>query len=247
MPQSQDALERAEFLRLLLLGFPKTGKTTTAILTSPGPIYVINCDQESSLLPARRLGAKFEWDYVRKLADMENAIRCAQMGVQKGKYKTVILDTLTSFARRAREEFEVLSKSAAGEPDGRKYWDWLSKRLLNTCDRLLDLHCHVIVIAHYTEVSKEIDGQLQKTGEGIVPLIQGSARNQISGMFDDVVFFQKNQGKREFLLKDGGKFGPGGRSQDTVDVIEADITELWKLFREAAEPAPAKPTKLAKK
>jgi hypothetical protein len=95
-------------------------------------------------------------------------------------------------------------------------------------------------------VSKEIDGQIQKTGEGIVPLIQGSARNQIAGMFDDTVFFQRRVGPdpktgktveiREFLLKDGGKFGPGGRSQDAVDVCPADLRQLWALYQEANEP-----------
>lgn len=241
MPQSEDALSKAEFLRTLILGFPKTGKSTSCLLTCEKPVYIINCDQESSLLPARRLGAKFEWDYVDTPAKMESAILSARNGVKAGKYRTVILDTVTNYARHARDHFEQASRSngGQGEPDGRRYWDALAKNLLNVCDRLLSLRAHVIVIGHYAEVSAEMEGQIRKTGEGIVPLIQGSARNQLPGLFDDVIFFEKKNGKRMFVCQTGGRFGPGTRSlNDDIETCEADVGVLWDLMREANKPSP---------
>lgn len=249
MPQSEEALSKAEFLRTLILGYPKTGKSTSVLLTCEKPVYVVNCDQESSLLPARRLGAKFEWDYVATPQQMESAILTARNGVKAGKYRTVVLDTITNYARHARDYFEEASRTKSGEADGRRFWDALAKNLLNVCDRFLSLRAHVLVLGHYAEVSAEIEGQIRKTGDGVVPLIQGAARNQLPGLFDDVIFFEKKQGKRYFVLQTGGRFGPGTRSlNDDIETCDADIGVLWNLMRDAdkAKPSAAPPAKKSK-
>ena len=239
MPYTADDLDASEFLKILLLGYPKTGKSTTALITCEKPVYVINCDQKSSLTPAKRRGIKFDWDLVRSISDLDRALLYAEKSVNAGKYKTVMLDTITNMSRRMKLELENRTKNARGESDGRRFWEPLGSKILETADRLVDLDCHVIATGHYSETSGEIDGQLKKSGEGVVPLIPGSARMQLSGIFDDVVFFEKRGDKREFTLKTGGKFGPGGRSLDDVDAVDADIQGLWRLFQEANAKKPA--------
>jgi hypothetical protein len=234
VPLTSEDLADAEWLRLLVLGYPKCGKSTTILLTCEKPVYVINCDTESGLHPARRLGAKFIYDRVMTLAEMEKAIATARGLVKTGEAKTVLLDALNYHARHILSQLKEKWLTKNGDEDGRKYWPDYTTRLLNTVERLCDLDCHFIATSHYLQVSEEMGSQIPKSGEGVIPLIEGSVRNQISGIFDDVVFMETRGNTREFVLKTGGKFGPGGRTMAGVDVCDADVGAYWKLCRGAS-------------
>ncbi len=229
MPQSSADVESSSFLRLLVLGAPKCGKTHTCIATAEGPVYVINSDDQYSLKPAARV-CNFSWDLAlgRDAQGIEACIREARLGVKEGRYKTIVWDTMTRYSDRIVDVYADATRNAAGEPDGRRYWPNYKKHLHNIIDRLFDLKAHVIVLAHYVESSAVlIEGQVKKSGEGVLPGLGGAARTSIPAEFQDIVFLEKRAGKRYFVTSSDGVFGPGCRSLQGVEAIEADIGVLW--------------------
>jgi hypothetical protein len=99
-------------------------------------------------------------------------------------------------------------------------------------DRLFLLDAHVIVLAHHIDVKGAlIEGQLEREGEGICPLLGGKARATIPAMFQDVVFMEMRQGRRTFTTSSAGVFGPGCRNLEGVHQTEANIRSLWDLMQ----------------
>lgn len=199
--------------------------------------YVINCDDKYSLRPATRVTTNFEWDLVTGkdaglLAKMEQAIGAARKGVKEGKYKWILWDTMTYYARRMEEVMAEATANAKGEPDGRRYWPRYHKELQGIVDRLFDLEAHVIVNAHHIDVKGAlIDNQLEKEGQGICPMLGGRSRAEIPAMFQDVVCMEMRGGKRVFTTAAEGVFGPGCRNLEGVSQVEADIGVLWDVFQ----------------
>src|SRR5574341_8625 len=63
MALSARELEKDPFLRVLLLGPPKSGKTTCCIATSPPPVRVLLCEADSALTHAVRVaGSNFSFE-----------------------------------------------------------------------------------------------------------------------------------------------------------------------------------------
>lgn len=231
MPQSSTDVQKSAHLRLLVLGSPKSGKTTTCISTAPpGGVYVINSDDTYALRPAARV-REFSWDLAlgKELQGIENALREARTGVKEGRYQTIVWDTLTKYAARIEDVFAVASQNSKGEADGRRYWRAFNKHLHGVIDRLFALPAHVIVLAHWIEQPGQvIEGQVAKQGSGIVPMIPGASRASIPAEFQDVVFLElRPGGKRVFVTSSDGVFGPGCRSLPGVQALDADVSSLW--------------------
>lgn len=232
MPNPSTAVEASSFLRLLVLGGPKVGKTHTVIASCEKPCYVINSDDKFSLKPAARV-CDFTWDLAlgSDVQAIESCIHEARVGVKEGRYKTIVWDTLTKYAGRVEDVYAAASANSKGEPDGRRYWQQYRKHLHNVIDRLFALKAHVIVNAHYIEnPGALIEGQVNKAGDGVVPMLGGQARTTIPAEFQDIVFLEKRAGKRFFVTSSDGVFGPGCRSLPGMQSCDADIGELWKLM-----------------
>lgn len=255
MPHAASELDvKKRWLRLLLMAYPKVGKSCSVILTAPRPVYVINCDQPNSLDPvierATALGLSpndvFVWDYVKDAKDMEVAIKSAHDLVKKGAVKTIVVDTISKYAQRLLLQMERMTDEGKG-PDGRRAYPETDKRLQNMLDRLFRLKAHVVYTSHFQEQGQEISGQLAKQGTGIAPLLPGKSRQSIPAEFQDVIFMEKvrgarnkDTGKREgerrvFVTSIEGVWGPGCRSlarnDPSMRVLPANITGLIKIFR----------------
>lgn len=233
MPQTASALERESFIRALLLGAAKAGKTTSSIVSLVklcGPGYVITCGDKSSLEPAARRTKKFSYDTVRDENQMEIAIKEAKRGVKEGEYKWVLLDDFSLYASWLEGALRDASaaQNKSGEPDGRRYWPEYKNRLLNVPRRLFDLKAHLVITTHFIEQSQEIEGQRAKSGVGIVPMIGGAAREELPALFRDVIFMEKKDGRHVFQINPQGVWGPGCRSVDGTRTIDADFGEFLK-------------------
>ncbi len=241
MPRNSDEVESSAYLRLLVLGAPKSGKTQTVISTMPpGGTYVINSDDAYSLRPAARV-CKFSWDLAtgEDPTAIEKCIHEARTGVKEGRYKAIVWDTLTKYAGRCEEAFARATENAKGEPDGRRYWSAYRKHLHNILDRLFALKAHVIVNAHYIDnPGALVEGQVPKAGDGVVPMLGGQARVTIPAEFQDIVFLDKKQGRRYFTTSSDGVFGPGCRSLPGVERVDADVSALWRMMQKpSSKPA----------
>jgi hypothetical protein len=239
MPQAAMSLEKDSFLRVLLLGNAKSGKSTCSIVSlvaAVGPGYVFCCGDKSGMAPAARKTKKFSFDLVRDENDMEACLKEGRRGVKEGEYKWVLVDDFSLYASFLEGALRDASASAnsKGEPDGRRYWPEYKQRLLNIVRRTFDIKAHVVFISHYIESGPEIDGQRAKTGRGIMPMVGGSAREELPALFPDVLFMEKivEKGKddrRVFQVNPEGVWGPGSRSADGTHTVNADFGDFLKL------------------
>lgn len=238
MPQEASAIEQEAFDRVLFLGEPHCGKSTSIIgsaAESFGMGYAINCGKKSGMADAARRCSKFKWDLVRDENQMDDAIKEARRGAKDGNYKWIVLDDFNLYATWLESACEDESRNAKGEADGRRFWREYRKRLVNVLIRLFDVKAHVYVISHYIETGGGlVESQTEKVGQGIAPMFGGAARKEIPGMFSDIVlmaFSPKDPTARKFFINPVGVYGPSCISLPGTHEIDANIGVLSKAFR----------------
>lgn len=243
MPQEASALEREMYDRVWVLGEPHIGKSSMVVSTAAeafGQGYVINCGKKSGLFGAARRSSKFKWDHVENEPQMENALKEARRGCKEGKYKWVCIDDFNLYASFLETALEDMTRNEKGESDGRRYWPEYKKRLRNIVLRCFKFEAHLYVISHYIETGDGlIDGQTEKTGKGVLPLLGGAARKEIPGMFADIVFLAqktKAHSERSFFINPLGVYGPSCLSIDGTHEIPADVGLLHEEFLKAGNP-----------
>jgi hypothetical protein len=248
MPIPSSALENDPFLRVLVMGPPKLGKTTTAITTSEGKTRVLLCEADSALSEAKRRKGNF--DFERCLSDkayeqMTTFLAQAKEDAKSGSIQNLLIDPLSDFADRLLAQSHKLNLTKGGEEDGRRAYPQCTKRLLHCLDLAFTIPCHVIVVCHYIDVGgQELPGALEKTGDGIVPLLPGQARARVAAKFNDVVWFDIDKAdneKRIFVTGPQGAWGPGCRSLSRFAILPADFTKLIETFKTGL-PKKAAPT-----
>lgn len=237
MPVAAEDLDFESRLRILLLGQPKAGKSSAVISTSPGPVRVLLCEDISALREAKRRSPKghFDVELIGGWNSMQKAISEAKEDAAAGTIKTLVIDPLSDFADRVLLEMLEKTKTSNGQEDGRKAYPETTKRLKHLTEQLFALPCHVVVICHHMVTGGDGEG-LEKTGQGIVPLLPGASRAIIAARFSDVIWFDLRvvEGKEERSLVTGpqGAWGPGCRSLKTTEVLPPDINLLIKRFNE---------------
>lgn len=240
MPHKAAEIEASAYARILVMGAPKSGKSVTVGKSAPGPVYIINSDDQFSLRPLLDFTRDFEYDFIsgENPQAMITAITAAHLKIKKDpeetRYKTVIWDTITKYVWRAEDVYAKASMGAKGEPDGRRYHPLLRKHVHNILDLLFALPCHVIVNTHWAEVGGAlIDEQLEKKGEGVAPMLPGQLRVTVPAAFQDVIFLEKPaKGDRVFITSSSGVWGPGCRSLPGVSSMPADISLLWAKMQQ---------------
>ena len=251
MPKSAAQLELDPFLSLLVIS-PSGGGKTRLTATAPKPIYVFCSDDPTKLDSATALDRTFVYDEInhsdgsKLLAQFESAIAEARRGIEAGKYKTVVWDTITMFsATLLNAELDATDKGNG--PDGRQAYQTYGRRMINCVSRFLSLKCHRVVMAHYQEQSKPIDGQLKKEGEGILPGIAGTIRQTIPGMFHDVVYLKKRleSEERDLCLSLAGVYGPRFVGLPGVEKVPADLSALVSRVAAKREGKPVAAAKVA--
>jgi hypothetical protein len=242
MPQEASALEREPYDRVLVLGQPHHGKSTSVVGSAAaafGMGYVINCGKKTGLLDAARRSQRFQWDLIRDEAQMESALKEARVGCKEGRYKWVAIDDYNLYASWLEVALEDQTRNAKGEADGRRFWREYRKRLINILIRCFDFKAHFYCISHYIETGGGlIEGQTEKTGIDVAPLFAGGARKEIPGMFADIIFMapsSKNPERRSFYINPVGVYGPSCLSAPGTREIDADVGLLHDEFRKASK------------
>jgi adenosyl cobinamide kinase/adenosyl cobinamide phosphate guanylyltransferase len=242
MPIPASALEDDSNLRALVMGGAKIGKSTACISTAPGPVRVLLCEADSALKGAKRRTTNFDFERVTGWNTALKAVIEAKQDAKAGIIKTVVVDPLSELAERMMEECWAATKTHAGNEDGRAAYQLIARHLSHLINLLMTIPAHVIVISHYTETGGElIDGQIEKTGDGIVPLIPGKSRTLLSAKFTDVIWMDMKRNattkemERIFVTSPKGAWGPGCRSLEGRQELPADIGELIKAFKEQSK------------
>jgi hypothetical protein len=217
MARSPDDIKGDRFVRMLLLGQPKAGKSTMTIGTAPGPVRVILCENDQALVPVKRVTRDFTYDIVTDHDEMTSAILSARKAVRAGEVKSVVVDPLSAYGTNLLDAAMIVHKD-----DGRRAYPMVERQVCQVIDQLLAIPAHVIVVSHY--ISKE--GDDNKVGDGMVPLLPGQKLQKlVPSKFNDVVWFDYDAktGKRALKVNPKGVFGPSGRSFREAREIEGDI------------------------
>ncbi len=217
--QDQDTCADSQFARVLLLGPPKAGKTTSLLLTSPKPL-LLNADLGAASKGARNLGAKFLTIDVPNSAALTKGIATAGKLVGSGDVRTVILDTITLLSENLLDEKSV---TLSGFDLFREYGKLLSKSV----KELFKLKAHVFLVAHFSP-----KGEFE---QGVMPAIAGAAKVKIPALVDDWIALdydpkRKPGEERQFLLGAQGNWSAGGRNIKRTCAIPADVRILLKEF-----------------
>lgn len=226
MPRDSSEINASSYLRLLVIGAPKVGKTQTIISTAPGPVYVINSDDENSLKPAARV-CNFQWGLStgNGLDTFDSSYLEARKGVKEGRYQTVVWDTLSLYASRLQN---FLFPTAGEKPGhGPQLWDLYRRHLLSCVDRLFSLKAHVIINSHYI---KETVGEDKSE---LLPMVSGKAVREIPALCQDIIYLDAKGDSRYFSLSPKGITGVGCRSLPGIATLEADVSLLWEKMQAA--------------
>lgn len=257
MPVPASELENDPFLRMLIMGVPKLGRTTHAVATAPAPVRVLLCEADSALRGAKQETDQFEFERIRPDANghiwtrMINAIVLAKNAAKEGQIKTLVVDPLSFFAHKLMAEIEKATETSAGNVDGRKAHPEFTKRIIHCVDLLLTVPCHVVVVTHHMETGGDDNAERPKTGRGIVPLMPNMAtRTAIAAMFYDIVWFdlagkdtppESQHNGRVFVTGPEGAWGTGCRSRKGNFVLPAHVGKFieWanEQTRTMGEPA----------
>lgn len=261
-----DDLGKFEYLRLGVMGRPKCRKTTRAIVTAPGPVLVVLCEDDSALTEARKQAAKLYgkagahfnvMDMQTKLAPNGSAkyqgswnetlgmLRDIRTAVNEGKFKTIVVDPFNYLGDRL--ENECLGTDLPVKNHGQQAYPIYWNRLTQVMDNLFSLPAHIIMCCHAV-----IDGE----SEGKMPMFSGKAAGIVGGRFHDVIWQEMSKdvtmpadddGERPvFVTGPKGAWGPGARHLSGTHVIPANVSDLIELFKGTKKLAPAKTMQVTK-
>lgn len=227
-PQPLTAIRGAgAFHRLLVIGPPKIGKTHWSLKTAHKPVYVLACDGGQSLKPGLRECADGEvfFDDVNGqdrvlLNQIEVAVIEASKGARDGRYKTIVVDTLSTLSKNLSEIFVP--------PDCvnvRAGWGAYGMKLRGIIQRLNTLPAHIVYLCHDKIVMDE-----KGVKKEILPYIQGKTAGDISALVDDIVYLEREGDARVFRTSITGVLGPGCRNLPGVRTIPADLTAMWQTI-----------------
>ncbi len=253
MPESAKDLKfSAENLKCYVLGKYGTGKSVFGS-SFPTPGYVFDFDQRIKTYRG------LDWDYdTFPLTGMgwvkfEKAIKEVAKAVKDKKYKTVILDSTTSFTDAAMAR--ALQIDPKRSPENGPIWNVHFNIVKNLVDpklkQILSFNCNVVFMGHWNIVTD------MKTGNivSIDPLLTGQLAEKVPGYFDEVYAAgsQMKQGKEHYYIRTTtfGYYRSRSTISGTLQLLPAKIPnnynavmsyankaqELETIFREKGEEA----------
>ena len=203
------------FLRALLIGPPKSGKTCSVLTSAPKP-FLINGDGHSATRGAINLGAKFTAVDVTSCSEWRQACQLAADYVKEERARTIVVDTITLLADTLHDD---IVKGGAKNYD---IWTKQADELMGGYRFLAELPAHLIYIAHM-----KVDSDMVA---GILPLIGGMTKQRLPGIIDDWILFEcdPSSGQRSYLLGPQKSWGASGRNIQRTCKIPANVPALLK-------------------
>lgn len=163
---------------MIVYGNGGTGKTTFAS-TSPKPLLV-DCENGAKYFGLRDI--KMDVANVNTWSDMQGLFDIAR----SGEYETIIIDPVGELMEKLKRFMIEKGDRKNVMPDGSPTmagWGWLKDTMRSTLKILRDSGCHVIIIAHVSEVDDE--GKVLKR-----PMLMTKLSDEIINMVDVVGYME---------------------------------------------------------
>jgi hypothetical protein len=228
------------FLKVLLQGPPKSGKTTF-ITTAPN-VVIASC--EAGLMSIAHLDVPYvEVDGTDKLQSLEMVLRDDTLRAQAAKklgmekIETVAIDTLDAWQEMLKKE--ILAENRRTQMQ-QADWGTLKERMATILKRFTTLPVNVIFTVH-TSTTQDEESRLI-----YAPALQGGIKDEIAGYVDfSLLAFRqretdaKGAAKVKYYLKNEGDLkNPhlGNRAAGRVpEICEPDFATLHKAVFTAIE------------
>ena len=184
MPQSaKDLKMEVGNLKAFVLGKFGTGKSVFAS-SFPTPGYVFDFDNRIKTYRGR------DWDYdtfpmtATGWVAFEKAFKEVEKAVSDGKYKTVVVDSITAMNDTAMAR--ALQIDPKRSPEGGPLWNvhyMIVKNILGPkLKAILSLNCNVVFCGHWDIKTDPKNGDIIS----IDPILTGDLSDKIPGYFDEV-------------------------------------------------------------
>lgn len=213
-------IKETAFARVLLVGPPKAGKTTS-LLTAPKPL-LINCDGPNAAKgAAHHSGCANDVPILDafSIQSWKLAVSNARKAVAAGAVKTVIVDTVTLLADN------ILDELKAKKFEGFLLWNEFDSVIRIQLKQLLSLDAHVFLVFHMDASHED--------GAGILPLFPGSGKRKIAGMVDDWLLFDmvpNRNPQRQFILAPQDNWTGSCRNINRSQVCAATVPALFEAL-----------------
>lgn len=200
MKSAKDLTVELDFIKAYVLGGYGTGKSVFAS-TFPQPGYVFDFDQGAKTY---RSG---DWYYDtipltwKGWMDFEKIHKEVKAEVEKGRFKTVVLDSTTSMTDCAMAR--ALQIDPKRSPEGGPIWNvhyQIVKNLMEPKLRdIISFPCNIVFTGHWNIQTDPKTGNIIS----IDPLLTGQLSSKLPGYFDEVyaAFTRQKAGKEEYVIR----------------------------------------------
>lgn len=245
---ASDYIPENKFLKVMLCGEIGTGKSELA-KTFPQPGFVFMTDRKIGPYQGycELLKANLNWDYGEYelsnigYIDFEKDCNLVSKSVAEGKYKTVVLDSTTSFTDLVMERALTLDpkRSPTGGPIWNVHYAMVGNLVEGKIRKMLNMNCNLVIISHIEFIydNNAKDPQII----AIEPMLTGKLSTKIPGYFEEVwAAFSRTRGNlTDYYIRTvprglyKARSEMRGRERLLPDEIPNDYPSVIKYYQEA--------------
>lgn len=227
--ESTDTIDY-RFLKVLVYGFPGSGKTRFAgtagkrfkplILSAESGLLVLNQIKDADGKPI-----KFDFVKIEKFEDIEFARQFLRF--KDHKYDTVIIDSLTEIQQVCMDK---ILREEKREKAQMQDWGTLNNRMVAMIRDFRDMNLNFIVTALCDSIEDQETGTAR-----LGPLLQGKLKETVDGYFDEVFYLTGKEAKspdgktdiKRYLVTQGSnRFRAKDRSGMLPLAVEPDFCKI---------------------
>jgi hypothetical protein len=248
MPSAKDVTVNTEFLKVMSVGDPGTGKSIFAG-TFPKPGFVF--DFSGGIVGYRGLDFDYEQYTLNPQGwvKFERDIVAVKKLVDEEKYKTVVVDDLSAMTDLCMERAMQLDpkRTPAGGPLWNVHYQMVKNLMEGRLRQILNYDSNIVFIAHI-QVNRD-----DETGNiiNVQPMLTGQLGTRVPGYFDEVYYHstRKEGSETKWVLQtipvgwNRARSRLSGKGRLLPDYIENDYAILMDYITGKRSKDKAKETK----
>ena len=235
MSSAKDVTVNSEFIKVMSVGDPGTGKSIFAG-TFPTPGFIF--DFANGIVGYRGL----DFDYEQYSLDpmgwvkFEKDIITVKKAVAESKYITVIVDDLSAMTDLCMERALQLDpkRSLTGGPVWNSHYMLVRNLMEGRLRQILNFNCNIVFIAHIQINRDEETGNILN----VQPMLTGQLGVKVPGYFDELYYHsvKKEGGDTKWYIQtvpvgwNRARSRLSGRDRLLPDYIENNYTELMNYI-----------------